>query len=165
MAHLALALLGPFQARLDGKPAEGLNSIYLRALLAYLAVESRREHSREQVAALLWPERSDQEALSALRFALSKLHAALGDRQADSPCLLITRSHVHFNPTSDHWLDVAEFQNLARGSDVPSLEQAAALYRGPFLDGLSLADSPAFEEWMLLKGEEIHRSLLALLDR
>ncbi len=165
MAHLALALLGPFQARLDGNPAEGLNSDYLRALLAYLAVESRWEHSREQMAALLWPERSDQEALSALRFALSKIHSALGDRQAESPYLLITRTHVNFNLASDHWLDVAEFQNLAHGSDIASLEQAAALYRGSFLDGLSIADSPAFEEWVLLKGEEIHRSMLALFDR
>jgi hypothetical protein len=49
VAHLALALMGPFQAALDGRPAEGLVSDRLRALLAYLAVESRRE----QVAALL----------------------------------------------------------------------------------------------------------------
>jgi len=31
MAHLALALLDPFQATLDGLPAEGLNSDRLRA--------------------------------------------------------------------------------------------------------------------------------------
>ncbi len=42
MAHLALALLGPFRATLDGQPAEGLISDHLRALLAYLAVESGR---------------------------------------------------------------------------------------------------------------------------
>lgn len=53
MAHLALALLGPFQATLDGLPAEGLNSDRLRALLAYLAVESGREHPREALACLL----------------------------------------------------------------------------------------------------------------
>ena len=85
MAHLALALLGPFQATLDGQPAEGLNSDRLRALLAYLAVERGREHPREQVASLLWPERPDREALSALRYALSNLHGALGDRRAPSP--------------------------------------------------------------------------------
>jgi hypothetical protein len=40
VAHLALALLGPFQATLDGERVQGLNSDYLRALLAYLAVEA-----------------------------------------------------------------------------------------------------------------------------
>jgi tetratricopeptide (TPR) repeat protein len=40
-----------------------------------------------------------------------------------------------------------------------------SLYRGPFLHGLSLGDSPAFEEWMLFKGEEYQRSVLSLLDQ
>jgi DNA-binding SARP family transcriptional activator/tetratricopeptide (TPR) repeat protein len=150
---------------LDGQPVEGLNSYHLRALLAYLAVDSRRVHSREQVASLLWSERPDREALSALRYALSNLHYALADRWAPAPFLLVTRTHVQFNPASDHWLDVAEFQDLRDSSDVADLERAAALYRGPFLDGFSLADSPVFEEWMLLKGEEIQRNLLLLLDR
>jgi DNA-binding SARP family transcriptional activator len=165
MTHLALALLGPFQATLDGEPAEGLNSDYLRALLAYLAVEGGRDHPREVLAALLWPERSDREALSALRYALSNLHGALGDREAPVPYLLVTRSSVQLNPASDHWLDVAEFKDLATRSDVAGLEQAVALYRGPFLHGLSVGDSPAFDEWTLLKGEEYQRVVLSLLGR
>ena len=108
MAHLALALLGPFQATLNGQPAQGLVSDWRRALLAYLAVERGREHPREQLASLLWPERSDQEALSALRYALSNLRSALGDRRSAgdrrpaSPVLLLTRSSAQFNPDSDH---------------------------------------------------------------
>ena len=113
MAHMTLALLGPFQATLDGLPVEGLTSSRLRALLAYLAVERGREHPREQVASLLWPERPDHEALASLRSALSKLHAALGDRRSPSPFLLITRTSVQFNHLSDHWLDVAEFERSA----------------------------------------------------
>lgn len=165
MAHLALSLMGDFQVRLDGKPAAGLNSDRLRGLLAYLTVECRQEHPREQVAALLWPERPDREALSALRFALSNLNHVLRDTPAQASFLLTTRSHVQFNPASDHWLDLYEFQHLTSRSDLASLEQAAALYRGPFLEGVSIADSPAFDEWMLWKGEELQRSVLALLDR
>jgi DNA-binding SARP family transcriptional activator len=81
MAHLALYLLGPFRATLDRVPVQGLNSPHLRALLAYLAVERGREQSREQVAALLWPERPDREALTALRCALANLRTALDDRR------------------------------------------------------------------------------------
>jgi len=84
---------------------------------------------------------------------------------AACPFLLVSHTHLQFNPACDHWLDLAEFQELSNRSDIPSLERAAALYRGPFLDSLSVADSPAFEEWMLLKGEEIQRSILSLLDR
>jgi DNA-binding SARP family transcriptional activator len=119
--------LGPFQADLDGEPARGLGSARLRALLAYLAVERGREHPREQVAALLWPERPDCEALSALRNALSNLRGALADRRGPSPLLLVTRTRVQFNDASDHWLDVAEFEDLSRASDEASLERAALL--------------------------------------
>jgi hypothetical protein len=72
---------------------------------------------------------------------------------------------VQFNTASDHWLDVAEFQRLAIRSDVANLERALSLYRGSFLDGLSIRDSPAFEQWLLLQGEEIRRSVLVLLGR
>jgi DNA-binding SARP family transcriptional activator len=165
MARLALALLGSFRATLDGRPVDGLNSDHLRALLAYLAVESRQGHPRQQVASLLWPERSDQEALSALRYALSNLHHALDDRRSPSPYLLVTRNSLQFNLTSDHWLDLSEFQNLGSRLGIPSLEQAAALYRGHFLEGFSLGDSPAFEEWMLWQEEKTRSSFLSLLDR
>jgi hypothetical protein len=107
-AHLALALMGPFEATLNGQPTENLGSDRLRALLAYLAVEREREHSREGLASLLWPERPDRQALSALRYALSNLRHALGDRPADSTFLLVTRRTCRFNTASDHWLDVAE---------------------------------------------------------
>ncbi len=130
-----------------------------------MAVEQEREHPREQVAALLWPERSDREALDALRYALSHLHRALLDRRAACPFVLVSRTHLQFNPASDCRLDLAEFYELSSLSDISSLEQAARLYRGPFLDGLSIADSPAFEEWMLFKGEELQRSALSLLER
>ncbi len=170
MAYLELELLGPFHATLGAQPVKSLNSDMLCALLAYLAVEREREHSRAQVAALLWPERSDAEALSALRFALSNLRNALGDRNRisdrdSSPFLLINRTHIAFNPASDYWLDVVEFHGLSSRSDVPGLERAAALYRGAFLEGVSIPDSPAFEEWVLFKGEEIQRSFLSLLNR
>jgi DNA-binding SARP family transcriptional activator/predicted ATPase len=182
VAHLAVALLGLFEATLDGRPAEGLNSDRLRALLAYLAVESGREHPREQVASLLWPERTDQEALNALRNALSKLRGALGDRrssgncQAPFPFLLITRTSVQFNQASDHWLDAAELERMA-SQDLTGLRQTRSarslsdltatvkLYRGPFLHGLSVADSPAFDEWMLFKGEEYRRGVLSLIEQ
>jgi DNA-binding SARP family transcriptional activator/tetratricopeptide (TPR) repeat protein len=163
MGHLALSLMGPFRATLYGQPARGLSSDRLRGLLAYLAVMGAREHSREQVAALLWPERTDEEALKALRFAVSKLRSALDDRRSLVPFILVTRTTVQFNPASDHWLDVVEFESLAETREVSSLERAAALYRGPFLEGLSPGDSSAFEDWLLLKVEAYRQAMLYVL--
>ncbi len=53
MSHLALRLFGSFQATLDGRPITGFESNKVRALLAYLAVEADRPHSRDELVGLL----------------------------------------------------------------------------------------------------------------
>ncbi len=169
MARLALALLGPFQATLNGQPVAALTAGRLRALLAYLAVEAGREHSREALAGLFWPERSDREALSALRYALSNLRQAIGDPTTQPPFLQITRHTVRFNRASDFWLDVDDFlfpgHEPALPATIEQLTAAIALYRNEFLAGLALGDSVAFEEWLLLKREQFHRQALTLLQQ
>jgi WD40 repeat protein len=45
------------------------------------------------------------------------------------------------------------------------LEEAVELYRGDFLEGFSVGDSPAFEEWALLTREELERQLTTALQR
>jgi DNA-binding SARP family transcriptional activator len=110
MTHLALSLLGGFQAALDGRPLTQFKSNKVRALLAYLAVEADRPHRREALAAMFWPERSDSEALSNLRYSLASLRKTLGDRTAAIPFLLISHDTIQFNKASDAWLDVTQLQ-------------------------------------------------------
>jgi len=50
--RLRLSFLGPFQVTLDGKLVSSFEADKVRALLAYLAVESSRPHRREQLAAV-----------------------------------------------------------------------------------------------------------------
>jgi len=40
-----------------------------------------------------------------------------------------------------------------------ALEEAAVLYRGDFLDGFTLRDSPAFDDWQLSQSEALRRRL------
>ena len=110
MAHLSLSLLGPFRVTLDGEPVTRFESTKVRALLAYLAVEADRVHRREVLAGLLGPDWPDRAALGNLRYGLYNLRQAIGDRTAQPPFLLITRHTLQFNPASDHWLDVAAFE-------------------------------------------------------
>ena len=85
MARLGVSLLGIFQAALDGAPLTCFESNKVRALLAYLMVESDRPHSREALATLLWPDRPQQAAMTYLRNALADLRQLFGDRQAQTP--------------------------------------------------------------------------------
>jgi DNA-binding SARP family transcriptional activator/predicted ATPase len=165
MAHLSLSLLGSFQVTLDGQPVTGFKSNKVRALLAYLAVEADRPHRREVLAGLLWPEWPDRDALSNLRYALSNLRRVIGDRTAEPPFLLITRDTLQFNTASDHSLDVTAFTDLTGLGDLSGLEKAVALYQGSFLEGFSVGDSPAFEEWALFTREQMARQMSSALHR
>jgi DNA-binding SARP family transcriptional activator len=113
VAHLSLSLLGSFQVTLDGQPVTGFKSNKVRALLAYLAVEADRPHPREALAGLLWPDWPNRDALSNLRYALSDLRGAIGDREVNPPFLLIARDTLQFNMSSDHFLDVRCFTESA----------------------------------------------------
>jgi predicted ATPase/DNA-binding SARP family transcriptional activator len=174
MPRLAMWFLGSFRAALDEDPVCGIEYDKVRALLAYLALESERPHRRETLAGLLWPDLPERRARRNLSQALFNLRRTIQPPQpADggSPYLLVDRQSIQFNPASDHWLDVRTFLALLSSCRehahwrletcprcAPLLKQATALYRGPFLHGLSIPDSPAFEEWQLVWRERL-RSL------
>ena len=109
------------------------------ALLALLAVAGERGVSREKLLAFLWPEgHAADTARHALEQFLSTMRRQFGDTvfQGTDP--------LQLNPlivTSD----VAELETmLARGE----LEEAVALYGGPFLDGFFLSNAGEFERWV-----------------
>jgi DNA-binding SARP family transcriptional activator len=77
MSRLALYLLGPPRIELDGEPVH-ISRRKVVALLAYLAV-TETPHSRDALATLLWPERSQSRARAYLRRALSELNRTLGE--------------------------------------------------------------------------------------
>jgi DNA-binding SARP family transcriptional activator/predicted ATPase len=165
VTQLSIRLLGPFQVTLEEEPATGFESDKVKALLAYLAVTADRAHRRETLAGLLWPEYPEQSARASLRNALANLRGTIGDRDASPPFLHIARQTIQFNSDSNHWLDVAAFTALLAGDEPMSeaLESAVALYRGPFLEGFSIPDSAALEEWLLLTREQLNRQVLDAL--
>jgi DNA-binding SARP family transcriptional activator len=176
MAHLSLVLLGALRLELDGTPVTAFESDKVRALLAFLAVEADRPHRRDALAGLLWPERPERAAHLSLNQALANLRRAIGDRTAVTPLLRITPETIQFDRASDHDLDVVAFSDLLAACDQHShrhpetctscarrLHQAAALYRGSFLDQFFLSDSALFEEWALVKRERLHRRVLRAL--
>ncbi|MEW5717489.1 MAG: BTAD domain-containing putative transcriptional regulator, partial [Chloroflexota bacterium] len=166
MARLALSLLGSFQVHLDGKPVADFESDRVRALLAYLAVETNRPHRRDALAALLWPDWPQRSALTNLRNALSNLRKTIGDRKTTSPVLLVSRETIQFDLTSDCSVDVQTFRSLTAADQTASRwEEALELYRAPFLDGFGLGDSAPFEEWIQITREQLHRQCLATLEQ
>jgi WD40 repeat protein/DNA-binding SARP family transcriptional activator len=170
MTYLTIRLLGPFEVTVGGKPVFNFESDKVRALLAYLVVESDRPHSRETLADFLWPDRPPGAGLSNLRHALTILRRAIADRQATPPLLLVSRQSIQFNTSANIWVDIYDFsqkiaQSEANGGALQALDEAVALVRGSFLEGLSAGDSPALEEWLFLRREQILTETLQGLFR
>src|SRR5512134_474707 len=103
MARLSFSLLGPLHITLDGTPAGGFGYNKVRALLAYLAVEADRAHTREALIGLLWPDSTEETARHNLRQALFNLRLTLDDHLARPPFLLISRHSIQFNRESNCW--------------------------------------------------------------
>lgn len=173
--HLRLHLLGQFQVLHHDKPVAGLTSPKIQALLAYLAVEIDQPQPRAFLAELLWPDRAPGVAQQNLRQSLARLQRALTPT-LDAPLLHVTRQALQWAGASDAWVDLARFQRALALTQQHAhasvqgcrhccarLTEAVALYRGDFLEGLSV-DSPAFDEWTLFKREWLRNTALDMLD-
>lgn len=165
MAELVISALGPLQITTAHAPKSGFLSDKVRALLVYLAMEQGQPLRREALAALLWPGQPESRARANLRRALSNLRQVIDDKRGHY--LHITRQTLQFNPASRAVCDAVQFEQLLDDDEpgVAQLEEAVALFKGPFLDGFSISDSIAFEEWALLKREAIQRQQLRALHR
>src|SRR3984893_11036331 len=156
MTELRLALLGPPVVLRDGL-AVTFDTRKAVALLALLAVTGR-EHSREQLADLLWPEADSAKGRASLRRTLSVTAAAMGAG------LTITRAAVTLELAAVQ-VDVCEFEALIGRADAGSLEQAVQLYRDDFLSGFVLRGCPDFEEWQASVSEGLRQALARGLQR
>ena len=126
--------------------AAGATQRHRLALLALLAARGERGRSREQVLALLWPERDTTHARQLLNQAVYSLRKALGEGALHS-----AGDDLRLNSAVVR-ADAAEFEAaLKRGSH----DAAVALYRGPFLDGFVLPEAPEFERWAALERDRL----------
>jgi DNA-binding SARP family transcriptional activator len=156
MTELRLALLGPPVVLRDGLPVT-FDTRKAVALLALLAVTGR-EHSREQLADLLWPEADSAKGRASLRRTLSVTAAAMGAG------LTISRAAVTLELAAVQ-VDVREFEALIARADAASLERAVQLYRDDFLSGFVLRMCPDFEEWQSSVAEGLRQALARGLQR
>lgn len=165
---LEFRFLGGFDARLNGRPIAGFAYSKMRALLAYLAVERAQDHSREVLASLLWSSCDPATARGNLRRTLFDLRRAL-ELPSGKAIFSSGKHSLRFIPNAS--IDTIDFTGQApppSGDRVPAKldeERIIALYRGEFLAGLSLPDSPDFEDWLQIQREAMHRRALALLEQ
>jgi DNA-binding SARP family transcriptional activator len=143
---LQIRLLGQFDVRLDGKRVL-LPSRAGQSLLAYFAITAGTPHRREKLVGMFWPDTSEETARKNLRQELWRIRKAISaERSEGNEYLLAEEFAITFNPQSDTWLDVSQFEQACPDDD--SLASSLALYQGELLPGF-------YDEWILLERERI----------
>ena len=162
---LRIALLGSFEVWDSGHQVNGFLSDKVRGLLAYTVCEYESVIRREKLAALLWPAKPEEKARANLRRALNNLRCLIGDDK--TRCLQITRQTIRFCHDCDAEVDYFQYQNYLTipATSISDVSAATTLYRGPFLDGFSLSDSTAFEQWAVQKRQSLHYLQGSALNR
>src|SRR5262245_66638613 len=108
MSQLKLFLLGAPRVECAGAPIE-VDTRKAIALLAYLAI-TRRTHSRDALATLLWPEHDQTRARAVLRRTLSALNKALADDYLDTDRETIgLRKNLVVGDETQIWIDADQF--------------------------------------------------------
>lgn len=147
--------IGPFPTR------------WASGLLAYLTLKKGTLFHRDVLAALFWPEESDQRARKSLRNALWRVRSLI-EPESVRPGAFLTVSGQSIGMTGEDCvhLDVAEFDRMmvAAKSPVVTESQAAIvesclrLYRGDFMDGHDHA-------WCVYERERLRLGVLMALER
>ena len=149
---LRIWLLGALRLEVDGVDVPPPSSRRAQLLLAMLALE-RRPHSREALAARLWPDVLDESARVSLRTALVRLRSALGpeaDRFLDA-----SRDRVVLAGPNQVWTDVGELDLRLQAGD---LEAALELCGEELLTGLE-------DDWVYERRDELRQRLSDAVGR
>lgn len=162
MSSLRICLFGGFQiAHHDDPGANSRITRSVKSLLAYLLLFRHRIHPREVLAGLFWGDHSEDRARSCLSTAIWRLRRVLEPEGTPKGTYLVTTStgEVGFNEESNHWLDVAEFEETLspclrqpaqpkEAQDPCKLQSALELYTGDLLEGF-------YDDWALRERERL----------
>jgi DNA-binding SARP family transcriptional activator len=164
---LELALLGRPRLLLDGRDLTTQIGDKPLAVLVYLALETPPPIAREKLAGVFWQDKTDEAARYRLRNTLWNLRRDFGQEYIGSDdfnCWINQSIQVDALSLRSGFKTIKT--QLTGTHSVPELAALAALYRGDFLEGISVREAPAFEEWLLVERERlllIYQDVLWLL--
>lgn len=151
-----LKLLGRFEARGPDGARLDLNLKKAQLVLAVLALAPNARIGREELNALLWSDRSEEQARQSGRQTLASIRKTF----ATCPKAVLDGdlTSVGLNEAAIE-VDLFRFRTLVERSDPTSLRQAVELYSGPLLDGLMISD-PEGQAWLLQQRQELESAAL-----
>ena len=156
MRGVHVLLMGQGRLAFDGQPLTRLIAKKHQALVFYLAA-TNEPALRSRLATLLWGDNDEAAAHANLRVALTRLRRWLPDM------LDIDNHQVSFAANAQVSVDWRDLTQALQGdATLATRESAAAMWRGPFLDGLDLAGCDEFERWLIHMRQRTQREASTL---
>src|SRR5882757_8898972 len=128
MSRLSLTTFGGLRFFLGDNREVRLPTRKTAALVAYLGMHAGRRFSREALSGLFWTDKTDSQARHSLSQALSDIRKTFGEG------LVHTDGQAAWMDPKRINIDACELPRLVSERTLSSLERAAALYQGEFLE-------------------------------
>ncbi len=170
MSTLKIFLFGAMRVYRSDCPEEINLTSVLKSLLAFLVMNSHRSFPREVLMEMFWGDSEESRASSCLSTALWRLRTAIEAEGVVKGSYLLTDRQGHevrFNPDSDYWLDVAEFEYQAKQlghknyditpENLESVETCLLHYNFGILNGL-------YDDWALREHERFQDMYIQILN-
>lgn len=132
-----MRLFGEFELRGNDGAPYAVESARGASLLAYLLLHRRREHSRQQLAFLLWSDSIEAQARTNLRHVVHNLRQEL---PLLDELVEITPRAMRWRPDAACWSDVVEFESMLDAAEslsgdekLSAVTEAVAAYSGDLL--------------------------------
>lgn len=160
MQQVIFRLLGPPEIRYKEELIR-ITRRRSRALLYYM-VCTHTPQPRERLLALLCGEIDEESARHTFKTLLAEVRSLLRGFDSTIEWIVGDGDQLTLNPLAPLWLDTEIFEK-ATAATSRNLNQAINLYRGDFLDGFFLKDSPGFETWVRSTRDHFHHIYLSAL--
>lgn len=158
---LTLRLFGQFDVTRSGMPLPRTRTRKEQWLLALLVLRHNEKLDRRELAAALWLDSEDSQALRNLRRSLSNLREVLGEDafRILSPTPRSLSFDLSGAASDAYAFDhaIAESAVTEQSQRVSLLERAIELYRGPLLEG-------CMEDWVMQEREGRQKAYLDALE-
>jgi len=125
-------------------------------LIAFLALNSQKRHSRKFVSSLLWESAAEEMALTNLRQLVARIRSFLS---ADEVPFSTDAKSIGFQPSTID-IDLLDVGRLVSRSELEDRLSGLEMYRGSLLEFASDL-TPQFEEWLTIERASLRETFFA----
>lgn len=108
---MQISLMGSLQVLVNQVSVDGLRGQRVRSIFAYLILHAETAVSRSELAGLLWPEISENQARTNLR---RELHTLKNTHAAIDACITASKQTITWHKPVNYTCDTEQFDKLCR---------------------------------------------------